>query len=205
MSDLNPSAVPRTVFGKGASRRLRRSGLEPAVVYGHGTDPVHISLPAKETFLALRTSNALLEIAIEGTKKPIMALPKQVQRDPLTGGLDHVDLLIVREGEKVTVDVWLEFVGEAARDGMVNTDLTALTVEAPATNIPANIQVSIEGMQIGDHLTVADLALPEGVETQIDPETLVVNVVPPPSVSLESEEADGEPEVVGAAGGDSAE
>ncbi|PIE21374.1 MAG: 50S ribosomal protein L25/general stress protein Ctc [Arachnia propionica] len=188
MADAQLKATKRTEFGKGAARRTRRSGLIPAVVYGHGIDPIHVVLPSRETTLVLRNANALLEIAIEGEKKPIMAIAKQVQRDPLSNNLDHVDLLLVREGQKVTVEVSLSFVGEAPRDAMVNTDINVLAVEAPVINIPSEIEVSLEGMEIGDSILVGDLKLPEGVSTSVDPETLVVNIVPPPTVQLEAEE-----------------
>lgn len=200
MADLKLSATTRTEFGKGAARRIRRAGDVPAVLYGHGTDPVHITLPGQETFLALRSANVLLEIAIEGTKKPVMALPKQVQRDVLTHFIEHVDLLIVKAGEKVTVEVALVLTGEAQRDGLVNHDLTSLTVEAPATNIPAEIEVPIDDMAVGDSITVADLKLPEGVETSVDPEQLVLNVVPAPVADLTvpgEDDETAEPEVVG--------
>lgn len=194
MADNQLKVSKRTEFGKGASRRLRRAGEVPAVVYGHGTDPIHISLPGKETFLILRQANVLLELVIEGESKPVTALPKQVTRDPITGFLIHVDLVIIRAGEKVTVDVPLHFIGEAARGTLVNTDLTELSILAPATSIPENIEVSVEGLEIGDQVTVADIKLPEGVEAQVEGDVLVVNVTPPPVVELETstEEAEGE-------------
>lgn len=187
------TVTKRTEFGKGAARRLRRAGEVPAVVYGHGIDPLHIALPGKEAFLLLRHANVLIELTIEGQAKPITVLPKQISRDPITKFLEHVDLLIIREGEKVTVEVPLVFVGEAARDGLVNTDVTVLPVLAPALSIPESIEVSIEGMQVGDHLLVSGLTLPEGVEPQLEAETLVVGVVPQPTVQLDTPEetADG--------------
>lgn len=194
MADNQLKVSKRTEFGKGASRRLRRAGEVPAVVYGHGTDPIHISLPGKETFLILRQANVLLELVIEGESKPVTALPKQVTRDPITGFLIHVDLVIIRAGEKVTVDVPLHFTGEAARGTLVNTDLTELSVLAPATSIPESIEVSVDGLEIGDQITVADVKLPEGVEAQVEGDVLVVNVTPPPVVELETstEDAEGE-------------
>ncbi len=115
MADATLTATTRTEFGKGAARRLRRAGQTPAVLYGHGTDPVHLALSAQEAFLALRTANVLLEITVEGEKKPVLALPKQVQRDPISPVIEHIDLLLVKAGEKVTVDVPLVLVGEAER------------------------------------------------------------------------------------------
>ena len=135
MADVNITATTRTEFGKGASRRLRRAGQTPAVLYGHGTDPVHLALPAQETFLALRQPNVLLRLTIEGQSKPVLALPKQVQRDAILPIIEHIDLLLVKAGEKVTVDVPLNFTGEAERGTLVNIDLNNLSVLAPATNI----------------------------------------------------------------------
>lgn len=181
------NASTRTEFGKGAARRLRRAGEIPAVLYGHGTDPVHMALPGQATFLALRQANVLLEIVVDGVN-PLMALPKQVQRDPISGDIGHVDLLIVKAGEKVSVEVALEVVGEAERGALINLDLNSLTVLAPATDIPEVIEVSIEGLVIGDQILVSDLKLPEGVEAQLEADAMVLNVTPPP-VAVETEEA----------------
>ncbi len=190
------TATPRTEFGKGASRRLRRNDKTPAVIYGHGTDPVHVSLPGKETFLLLRQSNVLLTISIEGEKKSITALPKQVQRDPITGFLEHIDLLIVKKGEKVSVDVALTVVGEAERGSLVNQDLTSLPVLAPATDIPQEIEVSIEGLVVGDQILAGDVVLPEGVVSEQDPESMVLNVAPQPVAEPEPELEDAEGDLV---------
>lgn len=189
MADIKLSAVTRTEFGKGAARRLRRAGQTPAVLYGHGTETVHLALPARETFLALRAANALITLTLDGDK-PVLALPKQVQRHPILPLIEHVDLVLVNVGEKVSVDVPLNIVGEADRGGMVNQDITSLTVLAPATNIPTELEVSIEGLEVGAQITVADLKLPEGVEADVDGETLVVSIVVPPSA--EGEDAEGE-------------
>lgn len=193
MADFKLTAFPREEFGKGASRRLRRDDKIPAVVYGHGTDPVHISLPGKETFLLLRQSNVLLTITVEGQKEAITALPRQIQRDPITGFLEHLDLLVVLKGEKVSVDVAITVVGEAERGSLVNQDLTSLAVLAPATNIPNEIEVSIEGLVVGDHILAGDVVLPEGVVSEQDPEAMVLNIAPMPV-------AEPEPEVEGAEG-----
>lgn len=192
MADINLSAALRTEFGKGAARRLRRAGQTPAVLYGHGTDPVHLALPAQEAFLALRTPNVLLELAVEGQSKPVLALPKQVQRHPLLPIIEHVDLLLVKVGEKVTVEVPLVLVGDAQRSALVNHDLVALTVQAPATDIPTEFEVSIDGLMVGDQITVADIALPKGVETSVEGDTLVVSVVPAPVANVEPEGEEGE-------------
>lgn len=187
------TATARTEFGKGAARRIRRAGDVPAVLYGHGTDPLHVTLPGQETFLALRQANVLLEINSEGAK-PVMALPKQVQRHVITNFVEHVDLLIVRADEKVSVEVVLVVTGEAERGSMVNQDLQSLTVLAPAVAIPDEIEVSIEGLEIGDQVLVGDLKLPEGVESQQEEDILVVNITQPVVADLETEDeaAEGE-------------
>ena len=185
MSDVSVlAAQTRTEFGKGAARRTRREGRIPAVLYGHGTDPVHISLPGQETFLILREANVLLEIAIDGAK-PVMALPKQIQRDVITGAVDHVDLLLVKKGEKVSVEVAILLVGEAERGALVMQDLQTLKVHVPATHIPSDIEVSIDGLVVGDQIFVRDIKLPADVEALDDAELLVVNVVAP---AVEAEE-----------------
>ena len=174
MPELKLTAELRTEFGKGAARRIRRASKVPAVLYGHGTDPVHISLPGHETLLALRSANALLTIDVEGTSQ--LALPKQVQRDPLKHTIEHVDLVIVRSGEKVTVDIPLHIEGEAAPDTLVVVDHNTISIETEATHIPANIVLSIQGLAAGTQFHASDLILPEGSVLAIDPETLLVNV-----------------------------
>lgn len=194
MADFKLTAFPRNEFGKGVSRRLRRDDKIPAVIYGHGADPVHVSLPGKETFLLLRQSNVLLKITIEGEEKAITTLPKQIQRDPITGFLKHIDLLIVKKGEKVSVDVAITIVGEAERGALVNQNLTSLPVLAPASNIPNEIEVSIEGLEVGDHILAGDVVLPEGVVSEQDPESMVLNIAPMPTAEPEpaSEAAEGD-------------
>ena len=183
MADVNLTATTRTEFGKGASRRLRRAGSTPAVLYGHGTDPVHLALPARETFLALRQANVLLQITVEG-QKPFLALPKQVQRHAILHSVEHIDLVLVKAGEKVTVDVPLVFSGEAVRGALVNHELNSLTVLAPATDIPNELHVSIEDLAIGSHLSVSDITLPEGVEAAVEGEVVVVSVTQAPVQDL---------------------
>jgi large subunit ribosomal protein L25 len=179
--EVKLTAELRTEFGKGAARRIRRAHKVPAVLYGHGTDPVHITLPGHETLLALRTANALLSIDVDGTSQ--LALPKQVQRDPLKHSIEHVDLVLVRSGEKVTVDVAVRLEGEAAPDTLVVVDHTSVPVEAEATHIPTEIVISIEGASAGTQITAADLKLPEGTTLGIDPEALIVNVTGAPSAA----------------------
>lgn len=179
-------ATLRTEFGKGASRRLRRADQVPAVMYGHGADPVHLALPGHATLLALRTANALLSIDIDG--KAQLALPKQVQRDPIRGTIEHVDLIIVRRGEKVTVDVAVLVVGDAASETLVVVDAVTVPLEVEATDIPEHIEVSIEGLEAGSQILAKDLQLPEGAAFVGDEETLIVNITA--QVSEEAMEAD---------------
>lgn len=198
MAEIKLAAQARSEFGKGAARRLRRDGQVPAVLYGHGTDPVHIALPGHDTLLALREANALLQIEIPG-QKPQLALPKQVQRDPIKGFIEHVDLLIVKRGEKVTVDVALVTVGEAARETVVVIENPTVSVLAEATDIPTEIEVSIEGLEAGTQILLGDLKLPQGAEIAGDPEALAVNITQ--AISQEALDA----ELEGDAEGESAE
>jgi large subunit ribosomal protein L25 len=167
-------AEPRTEFGKGAARRIRRADKIPAVLYGHGTDPIHITLPGHETLLALRTANALLSINVDG--KAQLALPKQVQRDPIKHTIEHVDLVIVRQGEKVTVEVPVQLQGEAADDTIVVVGQNTVAIEAEATNIPQAIVVPIDDLPAGTQILASDLKLPDGSTLADDPETLIVNI-----------------------------
>ena len=198
-NEIQIAGDSRTEFGKGASRRLRREGKVPAVIYGHGTEPMHISLPGHESLLALRKANALLAITIDGGESQL-ALPKQVQRHPLKGSLEHVDLLIVKRGEKVIVEVPLVILGEEKlAEGMVMSDMQHLTLEVEATNIPSQFEIDVTGYGIGRQLTVGELELPEGATYPGDPEDLVltVNVV---RAEAESAEGEGEGEQAAAEG-----
>ena len=193
MPEVKLTAELRTEFGKGAARRIRRAQKVPAVLYGHGTDPIHIALPGHETLLALRTANALLSININGTSQ--LALPKQVQRDPLKHTIEHVDLVIVRSGEKVTVDVPLHVEGEAASETLVVVDRNSITIEAEATHIPTQIVLSIEGLPAGTQIQASDLTLPEGSTLGMEPDTLIVNITAAQSVeAAEAELAEAEAE-----------
>ena len=174
MPEVKLTAEVRTEFGKGAARRIRRADKVPAVLYGHGTDPIHITLPGHETLLALRTANALLSIDVDGTSQ--LALPKQVQRDPLKHTIEHVDLVLVRRGEMVTVDVAILVEGEAAPDTLVVVDHNSIPVQADATAIPTEIVVSIEGLRAGTQILARDIKLPEGSTLHIDPDALVINI-----------------------------
>jgi large subunit ribosomal protein L25 len=172
--EVKLTAELRTEFGKGAARRIRRANKVPAVLYGHGVDPIHITLPGHETLLALRTANALLAVNVDGTSR--LALPKQVQRDPIKHTIEHVDLVIVRSGEKVTVDVFLHVEGEAAAETLVVVDQNTIEIEAEATHIPTQIVVSIEGRPAGTQIHARDLRLPEGSTLAGDPDQLVINI-----------------------------
>jgi large subunit ribosomal protein L25 len=166
--EVKIAAEARDEFGKGAARRSRREGKVPAVLYGHGTETRHLSLPGHDLMLALKTPNALLRL--EGLKNGSeIALPKAVQRDPVRGFIEHVDLILVRRGEKVIIDVPIRITGEIAPGdgGMLNQQLVRIPVEAEATNIPRGIDVDVEGMETGQAVHASDLKLPPGVILQV--------------------------------------
>lgn len=188
MSEIKISAETRTEFGKGAARRIRRENKVPGVLYGHGTDPVHVTLPGHALMLALKNSNALLSIDLGADTH--LAISKQVQRDPLKGFIEHVDLLIVKRGEKVTVDVPITIVGDAAPDGLVVTENTTVALEVEATHIPSEVEVSIEGLQVGAQITAADLVLPAGAALAVEDDLLIVNVSHAPTAAEVDAELD---------------
>ncbi|WP_371661953.1 50S ribosomal protein L25/general stress protein Ctc [Streptomyces sp. NBC_00280] len=176
MSDVKLTAETRTEFGKGAARRIRREAKVPAVVYGHGAEPVHITLPGHELQLALRTPNVLLTLDIEG--RTALAIPKAVQRDPLKGYLEHVDLLTVKSGEKVTVEVYVHTEGDLAPGAyLLEHVLSTLTVEAEATHIPESVTVSIAGLEAGASILAKDIPLPKGTTLAIDEDAVVLQVL----------------------------
>ena len=180
MPEVPIAAEPRTEFGKGYARRTRVAGKVPAVLYGHGTDTRHITLPGHALMMALKTQNAL--IRLEGLPSGAeLALPKAVQRDPIRGDIEHVDFILVRRGEKVTVDVAVHVIGDVFPGGMLDQQLVQVLVEAEATNIPQSFEVDITGMDIGTSVHAADLELPEGVSLVADPEALVLHVVAAPT------------------------
>ena len=199
MSDPNEShiqAEPRTEFGKGAARRIRRSAKVPAVLYGHGTDPQHITLPGHDTMLALKHggANALLTITVDGKEQ--LALPKQIQRDPIKGFLEHLDLIIVRRGEKVTVDIPVHLTGEPDPDALIVTETSVISVEAEATHIPEYVEVSLEGLKVGDQVLAKDLTVPSGSRVLADDDLLIVNVTHAPTAEeVDSELSEAEAEV----------
>ncbi|GGH38220.1 50S ribosomal protein L25/general stress protein Ctc [Microbacterium album] len=191
MSDQTTlSAEVRTQFGKGFARRLRAAHKIPAVLYGHGTEPVHLALPGHETLLLVRRANALVELDIEGRKQ--LALVKDVQRDPVRQVIEHVDLVVINKGEKVHVDVPLVVVGEPFAGTIANLDATSLSLEVLATDIPDHIEVDVEGLEDGAQITAADVKLPEGATLVTEPDTLVIAVATPQLDTTSDAEGDAE-------------
>ena len=185
-------AETRTEFGKGAARRTRRAGRIPAVLYGHGTPPQHLSLPSLEFARVVREQgrNAVLTLNIGGD--PQLALTKTVVTHPIRPYIEHVDLLVVRRGEKVTVEVPVVVTGEAAPGSLVTQDLSTLEIEADAMNIPENLELSVEGIESGTQFLAGSVTLPEGSELKTDPEALVVNVIAAPTEAEMEAEVDTE-------------
>lgn len=179
------AAEVRTEFGKGYARRTRVAGKIPAVIYGHGADPIHVALPARETTLALRVANALLTLDIAGEEH--LAIVKDVQRNAVRQAIEHLDLLTVKRGEKVTVDVPVHLTGEVAAGAVANQEAMTVSIEAEATHLPTALEVSIEGREPGQHVHASDIELPKGSTLLTDPETLVVNVSEPAAEEPEAE------------------
>ncbi len=193
MAEIKIPAETRTEFGKGAARRIRRDDKVPAVLYGDGSDPVHVTLPGHALMMALKNSNALLTIDIGDDQH--LAIPKQVQRDPIRGFIEHADLLIVKKGQKVTVDITVTLVGEAFPGTMVVQETTVISIEAEATHIPSGLELSVEGLHAGALLHASDIELPKGTELAVDPEVLIVNITNAPTeaeLEAELEEAEAE-------------
>ena len=187
MPEVRIAAEPRTEFGKGAARRTRRLGRVPAIIYGHGTETRHITLPGHDLMMALKTPNVLIRIdGLPGGNQ--LALPKAVQRHPIRGAVEHIDLIMVRHGEKVTVDVPVQVTGEVFSGGLLDQQLVQVAVEAEATNIPGAFEVNVEGMEIGAGIRAGELTLPAGVTLVTDPEALVLHVLAAPTAEqLEAE------------------
>jgi large subunit ribosomal protein L25 len=178
VSEVRIAAEPRTEFGKGAARRVRRANKVPAVLYGHGTPPVHVSLPSHDLLIALKQGGANTLLRLEGLDTgEQLCLPKSVVRDPIKGSFEHVDLIIVRQGEKVTVEIRLNVVGDITSDGMLDVSQNTLSVEAEATHIPSEFEISVEGFQIGDAIHARDIKLPANVTLAGDPDAVIVHVV----------------------------
>ncbi|MCG7526803.1 50S ribosomal protein L25/general stress protein Ctc [Streptomyces sp. OfavH-34-F] len=189
MAEIKMSAQIRTEFGKGAARRARRAHQVPAVVYGHGAEPVHITLPGHEMLLALRTANVLIGLELDG--KSTLVIPKAVQRNPLKGDIEHVDLLTVKRGEKVNVEVAVHVEGDLAPGGnLLEYVMNTLLVEAEATNIPESVTVSVKGLDAGASILAKDIPLPAGsVLAEADPEAIVLQVVAAQVEEAPAEEA----------------
>jgi large subunit ribosomal protein L25 len=183
-------ATTRSDFGKGYARRIRANDQIPAVVYGHGADPLHVVIPGHETMLAVRHSNAVLELDVEGSTQLVMV--KDVQRHATRPEILHIDLLAVRRGEKVEVEIPVHVIGEVDPTAVHNVEENTLTVEADALNLPESVTINLDGHGAGDHVYAADVRLPEGVTMVSDPELLVVNVSEPTVQDLGEETAEGE-------------
>ncbi|SBS70098.1 50S ribosomal protein L25/general stress protein Ctc [uncultured Microbacterium sp.] len=187
-TDTKVIAELRDSFGKGYARRLRAAGKIPAVIYGHGTTPVHVALPGHQVALLIRRANAVLELEVDGTQQ--LTLVKDVQKDPVHQIIEHIDLLVVKKGEKIQVDVPIVVTGESFAGTIVNLDNTTVLLEVEATHIPQNIEVDVEGLEEGAHITAADLKLPKGSALVTDGETLIVAITTPAAPTADDEAAD---------------
>jgi len=192
MSEVKISAATRTEFGKGAARRIRRESKVPGVLYGHGSDPLHLTLPGHDLLMALRTPNVLIALDIDG-KTNELAIPKAVQRDPLKGFLEHVDLQLVKRGEQVNVEIYVHTEGELAPGGnLLEHVLNALPVEAEATHIPESVTVSVEGLTAGDSILAKDIPLPKGTTLAVEEDTVVLQVLAAQAEEAAEGEGEGE-------------
>ncbi len=187
--DTKVQAEVRENFGKGFARRLRAAGKIPAVIYGHGTDPVHVALPGHQVSLLIRRANAVLELDLDGKEQ--LTLVKDVQKDPVHQIIEHIDLLVVKKGEKIQVDVPVVVLGEPVAGTIVNLDATTVALEVEATHIPEHVEVDVEGLEEGTHITAAELTLPKGAALVTDGETLIV-AISVPAAPVEDEGAEGE-------------
>jgi large subunit ribosomal protein L25 len=192
--EVRIEAEPRTEFGKGASRRVRRAGRVPGVMYGHGADNRHFTLPEHDLMIALKTPNVL--IRLEGLGSAMLVLPKAVQRHAIKGDVEHVDLIEVRRGEKVTVEIPVRVSGNVFPGGVLDQQLVQIAVEAEATHLPDGVDVDVEGMEVGTAVHASDIALPSGTTLVTDPEALVLHVVAERTTDVgettEGETAEGE-------------
>jgi large subunit ribosomal protein L25 len=189
MSENKMAATYRKEFGKGAARKLRAAGHIPAVIYGHGEDPTHVSLPGHETTLLVRKANALIDLSIDGDDK--LVLVKDVQRDPVRQIIEHLDLVVIRKGEKVTVDVAIHVEGESFSGTMVQLESQTVSVEAEATNIPEFISVSVDGLEEGTQILAGALNMPQGSTLLTPAEALVVAITLPAKAEEEPAAGDG--------------
>lgn len=192
--DTKVQAEVRENFGKGFARRLRAAGQIPAVIYGHGTAPVHVALPGHQMSLLVRRANAVIELDVDGKEQ--LALVKDVQKDPVRQIIEHIDLLVVKKGEKVQVEVPVVVVGEPAAGTIANLDAQTISLEVEATHIPEHVEVDVEGLEDGTHITAGDLKLPKGASLAADAELLVVAIsVPASTLAAEEEIAEADAEV----------
>jgi large subunit ribosomal protein L25 len=187
MSDNTILAESRENFGKGAARRIRAANKIPAVIYGHGSEPQHVTLPGHEISLLLRKSNAIIDLDLNGAKQ--LVLVKDVQKDPVRQIIEHIDLIVVRLGEKVTVDITVHVTGESYPGSIVQIEQNTVSLESEATNIPERIYVSIEGATVGTQILAKDLDLPEGSSLLTDPDSLVLHVTEPSGLAGDSDDA----------------
>ncbi|MEV2213757.1 50S ribosomal protein L25/general stress protein Ctc [Streptomyces sp. NPDC050997] len=192
MSEIKIAAQTRSEFGKGAARRIRRDNKVPGVLYGHGSDPIHLTLPGHELLLALRTPNVLIALDIDGESNEL-AIPKSVQRDAIKGHLEHVDLQLVTRGEKVNVEIYVHTEGELAPGGnLLEHVLNALPVEAEATHIPESATVSVQGLTAGDSILAKDIPLPAGTKLGVDGDTVVLQILAAQAEEATEEGAEGD-------------
>lgn len=175
--DTKVHAELRENFGKGFARRLRAAGKIPAVIYGHGTEPIHVALPGHQVSLLIRRANAVLELDVQGAQQ--LTLVKDVQKDPVHQIIEHIDLLVVKKGEKIQVDVPVSIIGESAPGTIIAQDANTVLLEVEATHIPERIEVDVEGLEEGAHITAADLTLPRGASLAVDAETLIIAISSP--------------------------
>ena len=190
MPEVRIEAEPRTEFGKGPSRRIRRAGRVPGVMYGHGAESRHFTLPEHDLMIALKTPNTLIRLV--GLGRATLALPKAVQRDAIRGDIEHVDLIEVRSGEKVTVEIPVRVSGNVFSGGLLDQQLVQISVEAEATHLPDGVNVDVEGMEIGTAVHAGDIALPSGTTLVTDPEALVLHVTAQQAADLGETEDEGE-------------
>lgn len=202
-TDTKVIAETRENFGKGFARRLRAAGKIPAVIYGHGTTPVHVALPGHQVSLLVRRANAVLELEVDGKEQ--LTLVKDVQKDPVRQIIEHIDLLVVKKGEKIQVDVPVVVVGEPFSGTIANLDNTTVLLEVEATHIPENVEVDVEGLEDGTHITAADLTLPRGASLVTDAETLIVAISVPAATIAEADEIEAADEAVAEGQAESAE
>ncbi len=188
MADFKLIAERREDFGKGAARRLRRADKVPAVLYGHGEDPIHLTLDGHATMMAMKMPNALLEIESPDGSKNRLAIARDIQRHPVTWNIEHLDLIIVKRGEKIEVEVPVVVEGEAAPGTVVSVDNQVIRLLAEATSLPESVEVSIEGREVGEHVYASDVTVPKGTELVDDPELLIVNI----SAELSEEQLEAE-------------